>query len=105
MALAVLGGVLLTVLPYHTVLSHLFMSEPSFVLGSIILGLLATNGPKGNGSLATAGLRVGSDHSSAPSARRGSAAAAVLVASTGWLSSLAVRTCRVRCRPLRAAVR
>ena len=45
---AVLGGVLLTVLPYHTVLSHLFMSEPSFVLGSIILGLLATTGPKGN---------------------------------------------------------
>ena len=44
---AVLGGVLVTVLPYHTVLSHLFMSEPSFVLGSIILGLLATTGPKG----------------------------------------------------------
>ena len=44
---AVLGGVLLTLLPYHTVLSHLFMSEPSFVLGSIILGLLATTGPKG----------------------------------------------------------
>ena len=44
---AIWGGVLLTVLPYHTVLSHLFMSEPSFVLGSIILGLLATTGPKG----------------------------------------------------------
>ena len=44
---AVLGGVLVTVLPYNTVLSHLFMSEPSFVFGSIILGLLATTGPKG----------------------------------------------------------
>ena len=44
---AALAGVLLAVLPYHTVLSHLFMSEPSFVLGSILLGLLATTGPKG----------------------------------------------------------
>ena len=44
---AALAGVLLAVLPYHTVLSHLFMSEPSFVLGSIILGILATTGPKG----------------------------------------------------------
>ncbi len=44
---AAMVGVLVTVLPYHTVLSHLFMSEPSFVLGSIILGLLATTGPKG----------------------------------------------------------
>ncbi len=44
---AALAGLLLAVLPYHTVLSHLFMSEPSFVLGSIILGVLATTGPKG----------------------------------------------------------
>ena len=44
---AAAAGVLLAVLPYHTVLSHLFMSEPSFVLGSIILGILATTGPKG----------------------------------------------------------
>lgn len=44
---AAMVGVLVTVLPYNTVLSHLFMSEPSFVLGSIILGLLATTGPKG----------------------------------------------------------
>lgn len=40
-------GLLLAVLPYHTVLSHLFMSEPSFVLGSIILGTIATTGPRG----------------------------------------------------------
>ena len=44
---AAVAGVLLAVLPYHTVLSHLFMSEPSFVLGSITLGILATTGPKG----------------------------------------------------------
>jgi len=44
---AALAGVLVAMLPYHTVLSHLFMSEPSFVFGSIILGILATTGPKG----------------------------------------------------------
>ena len=40
-------GLLLALMPYHAVLSHLFMSETSFVLGSIILGILATAGPKG----------------------------------------------------------
>ena len=48
---AALTGLLLAFLPYHTVLSHLFMSEPSFVLGSIILGVLATTGPKGEPGL------------------------------------------------------
>ena len=106
---AVLGGVLLTLLPYHTVLSHLFMSEPSFVLGSIILGLLATTGPKGEPGvwrpLAFGLVLTILLHHRA--ARRGSGCSrGPRCASTGWLSSLAVRTCRVRCRPLAiAAVR